>query len=41
MGRTDLHQRVDTEGRTNDRRSDFAGVYGDWDSVKDAADFDG
>ncbi len=37
VGRTDLHQSVDTEGRTNDRRSDFAGVYGDWDSVKDAA----
>ena len=24
---------VDTEGRTADRRSDFAGVYGDWDDV--------
>ncbi len=37
VGRTDLHSAVDTEGRTNDRRSDFAGVYGDWDSVKEAA----
>jgi FO synthase len=37
VGRTDLHAAVDTEGRTNDRRSDFAGVYGDWDSVKEAA----
>jgi FO synthase len=34
-GRTDLHERVDTEGRTNDRRSDFDNVYGDWDSLKD------
>ncbi len=38
VGRTDLHASVDTEGRTEDRRSDFADVYGDWDSVKDAAD---
>jgi FO synthase len=37
VGRTDLHAAVDTEGRTDDRRSDFAGVYGDWDSVKVAA----
>ncbi len=37
VGRTDLHETVDTEGRTDDRRSDFAGVYGDWDSVKAAA----
>ena len=37
VGRTDLHTSVDTEGRTDDRRSDFANVYGDWDSVKDAA----
>jgi FO synthase len=36
-GRTDLHASVDTTGRTSDRRSDFADVYGDWDSVKDAA----
>ncbi len=37
VGRTDLHAAVDTEGRTNDRRDDFATVYGDWASVKDAA----
>ncbi len=37
VGRTDLHAAVDTEGRTHDRRSDFAGVYGDWESVKEAA----
>ncbi|GCD92160.1 bifunctional FO biosynthesis protein CofGH [Nocardioides sp. LS1] len=37
VGRTDLHEAVDTEGRTEDRRSDFGNVYGDWDSVKDAA----
>jgi FO synthase len=36
-GRTDLHATVDTEGRTEDRRSDFAGVYGDWDAVREAA----
>ncbi len=29
-GRTDLHSAVDTEGRTDDRRSDFDEVYGDW-----------
>lgn len=37
VGRTDLFEAVDTEGRTDDRRSDFGDVYGDWDSVKDAA----
>ncbi|WP_193613931.1 bifunctional FO biosynthesis protein CofGH [Nocardioides lijunqiniae] len=37
VGRTDLHTAVDTEGRTEDRRSDFADVYGDWGAVKDAA----
>ena len=36
-GRTDLFAAVDTEGRTEDRRSDFADVYGDWDAVKEAA----
>ncbi|MBZ5733218.1 bifunctional FO biosynthesis protein CofGH [Nocardioides sp. TRM66260-LWL] len=36
-GRTDLHVRVDAEGRTDERRSDFADVYGDWDAVRDAA----
>src|SRR5687768_1474008 len=38
VGRTDLFAAVDTEGRTDDRRSDFADVYGDWDSVQEAAD---
>src|SRR4051794_34024611 len=37
VGRTDLFAAVDTEGRTEDRRSDFADVYGDWDSVRAAA----
>ena len=37
VGRTDLHTAVDTEGRTDDRRSDFAGVYGDWESVREDA----
>ncbi|WP_121256906.1 bifunctional FO biosynthesis protein CofGH [Nocardioides ferulae] len=36
-GRTDLFAAVDTEGRTHDRRSDFADVYGDWDQVRAAA----
>ncbi|MCW2787118.1 MAG: fbiC [Marmoricola sp.] len=34
VGRTDLHTAVDTEGRSADRRSDFANVYGDWDELK-------
>ena len=38
VGRTDLFEAVDTEGRTDDRRSDFSDVYGDWDSVQAAAD---
>jgi FO synthase len=38
VGRTDLFEAVDTEGRTDDRRSDFSDVYGDWDSVQTAAD---
>lgn len=37
VGRTDLFEAVDTEGRIEDRRSDFSNVYGDWDSVKRAA----
>ena len=32
-GRTDLFTSIDTTGRTNDRRDDFAEVYGDWDEV--------
>ncbi len=42
VGRTDLFEAVDREGpgggRTDDRRSDFSDVYGDWDSVKASAD---
>jgi FO synthase len=33
-GRTDLHVSIDTTGRTDDRRTDFAEVYGDWDEVR-------
>ncbi|NUR28150.1 MAG: bifunctional FO biosynthesis protein CofGH [Catenulispora sp.] len=29
-GRTDLHAEIDVSGRTDDRRSDFDSVYGDW-----------
>ena len=29
-GRTDLHESIDTDGRTSDRRDDFDSVYGDW-----------
>jgi FO synthase len=32
-GRTDLHESIDTEGRTDDRRGDFDAVYGDWQEV--------
>ncbi len=32
-GRTDLHVTIDTDGRTGDRRDDFAEVYGDWAEV--------
>lgn len=38
VGRTDLFEAVDTEGRSEDRRSDFSNVYGDWDEVRAAAD---
>ncbi len=41
VGRTDLHTSVDTEGRTEDRRSDFTDVYGDWDEVRKAAGLTG
>ena len=37
VGRTDLHSAVDTEGRTEDRRTDFENVYGAWDEVRKAA----
>jgi FO synthase len=32
-GRTDLFATIDTTGRTDDRRSDFDDVYGDWNEV--------
>ncbi len=32
-GRTELHREVDESGRTDDRRSDFDEVYGDWEAV--------
>jgi len=34
-GRIDLNSSIDTDGRTDDRRSDFSSVYGDWDSLRD------
>ncbi len=34
-GRVDLHVTIDTTGRTDDRRADFAEVYGDWDSISE------
>ena len=37
-GRTDLHTGIDTEGRSEDRRSDFDAVYGDWEAVRADAD---
>jgi FO synthase len=36
-GRTDLHETVDTTGRTADRRSDFDEVYGDWSAIGEHA----
>ena len=37
VGRVDLHATVDTVGRHHDRRGDFDAVYGDWDTVREAA----
>ncbi|MBA2559840.1 MAG: bifunctional FO biosynthesis protein CofGH [Propionibacteriales bacterium] len=37
VGRTDLATSIDTEGRTNDRREDFDSVYGDWETLREAA----
>ena len=34
LGRTDLHSAIDSSGRTDDRRSDFDAVYGDWDELR-------
>jgi FO synthase len=36
-GRADLHESVDTTGRTDDRRTDFEDVYGDWDTLREQA----
>ncbi|SDS39146.1 FO synthase subunit 1 /FO synthase subunit 2 [Nocardioides scoriae] len=36
-GRIDLHASVDTTGRSEDRRSDFDEVYGDWESLREQA----
>ncbi|MFI7586469.1 bifunctional FO biosynthesis protein CofGH [Spongisporangium articulatum] len=36
-GRIDLHESIDTTGRTSDRRGDFDEVYGDWESLRDKA----
>jgi FO synthase len=36
-GRTDLHESVDTTGRTGDRRGDFDEVYGDWEAIGEHA----
>jgi FO synthase len=40
-GRVDLHAAVDTEGRHSDRRGDFDAVYGDWETVREAATLTG
>ncbi|MGZ5401166.1 MAG: 7,8-didemethyl-8-hydroxy-5-deazariboflavin synthase CofG, partial [Nocardioides sp.] len=40
-GRVDLHETVDTVGRRSDRRGDFDAVYGDWDTVREAAQVTG
>jgi FO synthase len=34
VGRTDLHVEIDTAGRSADRRTDFAEIYGDWDEIR-------
>ena len=36
-GRTSLHIDVDTSGRSDDRRSDFDEVYGDWSTLREDA----
>jgi FO synthase len=35
-GRIDLHDTIDGTGRTSERRSDFAEVYGDWQAICEA-----
>ena len=39
-GRVDLHATVDTAGRTDDRRSDFDSVYGDWDALREVVRYE-
>ena len=34
-GRSDLATEIDSIGRTEDRRSDFSDVYGDWDALRE------
>ncbi len=34
IGRTDLHAAIDTVGRSEDKRSDFDTVYGDWEELR-------
>jgi FO synthase len=34
VGRADLHETIDTTGRTDDRRGDFDSVYGDWTELR-------
>jgi FO synthase len=34
VGRADLHESIDTTGRTEDRRGDFDSVYGDWTELR-------
>jgi len=36
-GRADLHEQIDRTGRAQERRSDFADVYGDWSAVGEHA----
>jgi len=40
-GRVDLHESVDTTGRSADRRGDFDMVYGDWSAVAERLQHDG
>lgn len=35
LGRTDLHEAIDTEGRRTETRSDLDSAFGDWDSIRD------
>ncbi|MGD9961025.1 bifunctional FO biosynthesis protein CofGH [Nocardioides sp.] len=39
-GRTDLHASIDTTGRTEEVRSDFEDVYGDWQVLRDQVNSD-